>query len=97
MRYIPIDNSIQQHGRAWRYMVGAVCISVYRQHGGRVARYAVGAGQHGRKEGDILVYDMRTQYTTIQPPSPEPRNARVRVSRACVRVRALYYYIIIIL
>ena len=36
---------------------------------------------------------------SIQPPSPELRNARVRVSRARVRacVRALYYYIIIIL
>ena len=31
---------------------------------------------------------------SIQPPSSELRNARVRVSRA--RVRALYYYIIII-
>ena len=61
VRYIPIDNSIQA---AWRYMVGAVCISVYRQHGDRAARYTVGAGQHGGKEGDILVYDMRTQYTT---------------------------------
>ena len=74
-------------------MVGAVCISVYRQHGGRVARYAVGAGQHGRKEGDILVYDMRTQYTTSITRASQRPGACI----ACACVRALYYYIIIIL
>ena len=70
VRYIPIDNGIQQQGRAWRYMVGAVCISVY----------LCTICEH-----------------SIQPPSPELRNARVRVSRARVCVILLYYYIIILL
>ena len=85
VRYIPIDNGIQQHGRAWRYMVGAVCISVQD-------------GTAGRKHGIPMqqwVYLCTICEHSIQPPSPELRNARVRVSRACVR--ALYYYIIIIL
>ena len=96
-RYIPIDNGIQQHGRAWRYMVGAVCISVYRQHGDRAAWHTVSAGQHGRKDGDILVYDMRTQYTTaIARASQRPGAC---IACACVRyiIILLYYYIIIIL
>ena len=96
VRYIPIENGIQQHGRAWRYMVCAVCISVYRQHGGRWERYAVGAGQHGRKEGGILVYDIRTQYTTaIARASQRPGAC---IACACVRyiiIILLYYYIII--
>ena len=93
VRYIPIDNGIQQHGRAWRYTVGAVCISVYLLHGGRGGRYAVSAGQHGRKEGGILVYDMRTQYTTAITRTSQRPGACI----ACARVRALYYYIIILL
>ena len=74
-------------------MVGAVCISVYKRHGGRTAR----------QEG--MEYT-RVRYTiykhSIQPPSPELRNARVRVSRVrarvCVRyiIILLYYYNIII-
>ena len=85
VRYIPTDNGIQQHGRAWRYMVGAVCISVYGQHGGRAARYTCVR---------YTIYEH-----SIQPPSPEPelRNARVRVSRARACVILLYYYNIIIL
>ena len=101
VRYIPIDNGIQQHGRAWRCMVGAVCISVYRQHGDRAARYTVGAGQHSRKEarytnatGSILVYDMRTQYTTaITAIARASQRPGACIACACVRVR----YIIILL
>ena len=91
VRYIPIDNGIQQHGRAGRYMIGAVCISVYRQHGDRVARYAVGAGQHSRKEGDILVYDIRTQYTTAITRASQRPGACI----ACARVRVRYIIILL--
>ena len=88
VRYIPIDNGIQQHGRAWRYMVGAVCISVYRQHA---------TGQHGipTQQGVYLctIYDMRTQYT----PAIARASQRPGACIACACVRALYYYIIIIL
>ena len=84
VRYIPIDNGIQQHGRAWRYMIGAVCISVQ-------------GGTAGRKA--VSLYTICEH--SIQPPSPELRNARMRVSRvrACVRyiIILLYYYNIIIL
>ena len=98
VRYIPIDNGIQrstagmavaENGRAWRYMVGVVCISVYGQHGGRGERYAVGAGQHGRKEGGILVYNIRTQYT----PAIARASQRPGACIACACVR----YIIILL
>ena len=95
VRYIPIDNGIQQHGGAWRYMVGAVCISVYGQHDNRATRYTVGAGRRSREKHGIPtqqgVYLCTIYEHSIQPPSPELRNARVRVSRACVR------YIIILL
>lgn len=81
MRYIPIDNGIQQHGD-------------------RAARYTVGAEQHSRKEArhtnatsGILVYDMRTQYTTAITRASQRPGACI----ACACVRALYYYIIIIL
>ena len=99
VRYIPIDNGIQQHGGAWQYMVVAVCISVSRLHGGGGERYTVGAGQHGRKEGDILVYDMRTQYTTAIARASQRPGACIACVRACVRACAilLYYYNIIIL
>lgn len=90
MRYIPIDNGIQRHGRTWRYMVGA------GQHSRKEARYT-------NATRSILVYDIRYAIYehSIQPPSPKLRNARVRVSRARVCVRyiiiLLYYYNIIIL
>ena len=75
------------HGGIWL----ALCVYQYT--------VSMAAGQHGRKEGDILVYDIRYTNTVYnrhhQIPPPELRNARVRVSR--VRVCALYYYIIIIL
>ena len=85
-----------EHGRALRYMIGVVCISVYGQHGDRAARYTVGAGRQEARDTNaargILVYDMRTQYTTaITRASQRPGTCI-----ACVRVRALYYYIIII-
>ena len=100
VRYIPIGNGIQQHGRAWRHMVGAVCISAYKQHGDRGTRYTVGVGRHSRKEArytnatsGILVYDMRTQYTTVITRASQRPGACI----ACACVRALYYYIIILL
>ena len=90
-RYIPIDNGIQrstagmavaENGRAWRYMVGAVCISVHRQHGGRAARYT-------------CVRYANTVYNRHHQSFATPGCVyRVRV-RACVIL--LYYYNIIIL
>ena len=104
MRYIQCGHGIQQHGRAWRYMVGAVCISVYLLHGGREARYAVGVGQHSRKEArytnatrDILVYDIRTQYTTAIARASQRPGACIACACACACVILLYYYNIIIL
>lgn len=79
VRYIPIDNGIQQHGRAWRYMVGAACISVYRR-GDRAARYT-------------CVRYTNTVYNRHHQSFATPGC----VYRVRVRVRALYYYIIIIL
>ena len=91
VRYIPIDNGMQQHGRAWRYMVGDVCISAYRLHGGREARYT-------NATSGILVYDIRytnTVYNRHRQSFATPGCVyRVRV-RACVIL--LYYYNIIIL
>ena len=94
VRYIPIGNGIQQQGRAWRntaesggawrYMVGAVCISVYQY----TDSMAAGHGGIPTQQG---VYLCTIYKHSIQPPSL--RNARMRVSRACVRVR----YIIILL
>lgn len=105
MRYIPIDNSIQ-HGRAWRYMVGAVCISVYRLHGGRAARYTDSAGTAaGQGEarytnatgGYTCVRYANTVYNRHHQSFATPGCVyRVRV-RACACVILLYYYIIIIL
>ena len=100
VRYIPIDNGIQQHGRAWRYMVGAVCISVYRLHGGRAARYTDSAGtaagqgeaRYTNATRDILVYDMRTQYTTAITRASQRPGACIACACVCV-----YIYIIIIL
>ena len=101
VRYIPVDNGIQQHGGhggIW------LLLCVYQYTGG------MATGQHGipseqdstagRKHGIPMqqgVYLCTIYEHSIQPPSPELRNARVRVSRARACVRALYYYIIIIL
>ena len=86
VRYIPIDNSIQQHGGIW------LLLCVYRYTG------SMAAGKHGipTQQG---VHLCTICEHSIQPPSPELRNARVRVSRAraCVCVILLYYYNIIIL
>lgn len=89
-----------ESGRAWRYMVGVACILVYRLHGGGWERYTVGAGQHSRKEArytnatmGIFVYDMQTQYTTAITRASQRPGACI----ACACVRALYYYIIILL
>ena len=97
VRYIPIDNGIQrstagmavaENGRAWRYMIGAVCISVYRR-----CRTARQAARYTNATRSILVYDMRTQYTTAIARASQRPGACI----ACVCVRALYYYIIILL
>lgn len=100
VRYIPIDNGIQQqgeHGGIWLLL----CVYQYTdsmaagQHGIPSVQDSTAGGQHGipMQQG---VYLCMIYEHSIQPPSPELRNARVRVSRAraCVRV---YYYIIIIL
>ena len=85
----------RQHGRTWQYMVGAVCISVYRLHGGREARYT-------NATKGILVYDIRhanTVYNRHHQSFATPGCVyRVR-ARACVRyiIILLYYYNIIIL
>ena len=60
-----------------------------------VYRYTVGAGQHSRKEGNILMYDMRTQYTTAITRASQRPGACIACVRACVIL--LYYYIIILL
>ena len=85
VRYIPIDNGIQA---AWQDMAVYGWCRVY-----------IGAGQHSRKEGGILVYDMRTQYTPAITRASQRPGACIACVRACVRacVILLYYYIIIIL
>ena len=103
MRYIPIDNGIQQHGgHGGIWLVLCVYRYTYCMAAGG-GRYAVGAGRHSREKHGIsmqqVVYLCTICEHSIQPPSPELRNARVRVSRAraCVRyiIILLYYYIII--
>ena len=102
----------RQHGRAWRYIVDAVCISVYSQHGGKGERYTGGAGQ---QEGSTVyqcnkwytcvryaIYDIQTQYTTAITRSHHQSFATPGcVYRVCACVRyiiiLLYYYNIIIL
>ena len=100
VRYIPIDNGIQA---AWQDMAvyGWCCVYIgiliaWRQRG-TVYRRCRTAPQEGS-----TVYQRNKGYTcvryticehSIQPPLPELRNARVRVSRACVIL--LYYYIYI--
>ena len=87
-----------EHGGAWRYMVGVVCISVY-QHTDSMA-----AGQHGRKEArytnatmSILVYDIQTQYTAAIAGASQRPAACIACVCACACVILLYYYIIILL
>ena len=91
VRYIPTDNGIERsmagHGGIW------LVLCVYRYPD------CMAAGQHGMPSGqdstagrgDILVYDMRTQYTTAITRASQRPGACI----ACVR--ALYYYIIILL
>ena len=105
VRYIPVDNGIQQHGEHGGIWL-VLCVYQYTD--------CMAAGQHGipsvqdstagRKHGIPMqqgIYLCTICEHSIQPPLPEPlpelRNARVRVSRARACVRALYYYIIIIL
>lgn len=102
VRYIPIDNGIQQHGgsRVWQGMAvyGWCCvyisISVYGQHGGRAWRYT-------NATRGILVYDIQTQYTPAITIASQRPDACIAYARACVCVRyiiiLLYYYNIIIL
>ena len=104
VRYIPIGNSIQQQGGAWRHMIDVVCISVYQYTDCMAVEVSgipsVQDSTAGRKHGIPMqqgVYLCTICEHSIQPPSPELRNARVRVSRARVCVILLYYYIIIIL
>lgn len=98
---------IQHHGGQWSSAdipcVSNILISgYYIPHSFTTSDTADGLGAW-RSIGDT-VYNLAPQYTAAhnehawQPPPPELRNARVRVSRACVRVRILlYYYNIIIL
>ena len=94
VRYITIDNSIQQqgeHGGIWLVL----CVYQYTdcmaaEGNGIPSVQDSTAGRRGIYLGTICEH-------SIQPPSPEPRNARMRVSRARACVRALYYYIIILL
>ena len=84
VRYIPVDNGIQQHGEHGGIWL-VLCVYQYT----------------GSMAAGGTVYLCMTCEHSIQPPSSELRNARVRVSRAraCVRyiIILLYYYIIIIL
>ena len=76
-----------------------------QQHGGRGARYTVGAGTAQQGEARytnatrcILVYDMRTQYTPAITRASQRPGACIACVRACVRyiIILLYYYNIII-
>ena len=98
MRYIPVDNGIQQHGRhggsgEWQGMAVYGCCCVYI---GIMIAWRQAARYTNATRG---VYLCTICKHSIQPPSPELRNARVRVSRVrvCVCVILLYYYNIIIL
>ena len=101
-RLTTVYSSMAGHGGIW------LVLCVYQYTG------SMAAGQHGipsvqdstagRKHGIPMqqwVYLCTICEHSIQPPSPELRNARVRVSRAraCVRyiIILLYYYNIIIL
>ena len=99
VRYIPIDNGIQQHGEHGGIWL-VLCVYQYTDcmaaegHG----IPSVQDNTTGRKHGIQMqqgIYLCTICEHSIHPPSPGLRNARVRVSRACVR--ALYYYIIILL
>ena len=104
VRYIPIDNGIQQHGRAWRsgeWQGMAVydwrCVYIRIPAAWRQGSTA------GRKHGIPMqqwvylctIYDMRTQYTTAITRASQRLGACIACVRACVIL--LYYYIIIIL
>lgn len=92
VRYIPIDNGIQQHGRAWRYTVGVVCISVY-QYISIQAAWRQDSTVYQRNSGYTCVWYANTVYTRHHQSFATPGC----VYRACVRacVILLYYYIII--
>lgn len=99
VRYIPIENGIQQHGGHGGIWL-VLCVYRYTgQHGGCGERDTVGAGtaqqaaRYTNATMGILVYDMRTQYTTAITRASQRPGACI----ACACVRALYYYIIIIL
>ena len=80
VRYIPIDNGIQQHGGdggIW------LLLCVYQYTG------SMTTGQRG-----ILVYNIRTQYTTAITRASQRPGACITCVRACI---LLYYYNIIIL
>ena len=97
VRYIPIDNGMQQHGghggsRVWQGMAVYGCCCVYI---GIMIAWRKGRAEARDTDATmcILVYDMRTQYTTAIPRASQRPGACI----ACACVRALYYYIIIIL
>ena len=103
VRYIPIDNGIQistaGHGGIWLLLCvyrytdcmaaeGNGIQSVQERHSRKEARYA-------NATRDILVYDIRTQYTTAITRASQRPGACIACARVCAR--ALYYYNIIIL
>ena len=104
MRYIPIDNDIQQHGRAWRSgewqgmaVYGWCCVYIGIQIAWRQSRTEA---RYTNATRCILVYDIRyanTVYTRHRQTFATP-GCVYRV-RACVRyiIILLYYYNIIIL
>ena len=90
VRYIPIDNGIQQHGEhggIW------LVLCVYRYTGSMAAEGNGIPSVQDSTAGRKGIYLCIIYEHSIQPPSPELRNARVRVSR----VRACVRYIIILL
>ena len=104
VRYIPIDNGIQQHGRAWRYMVGAVCISVYQytdcmavEVNGIPSVQDSTAGQHGIPMQQWIYYVRYTNTVYNRHHQSFATPGCVYRVRACACVCALYYYIIILL
>ena len=97
-RLTTVYSSMAGHGGIW------LVLCVYRDADFMAA---VGSGiqsvqeRHSRKEARdtnaTKVYLCTIYEHSTQPPSPELRNARVRVSRVRACVILLYYYIIIIL
>lgn len=97
-RLTTVYSSMAGHGGIW------LMLCVYQYTG------SMATGQHGipseqdstagRKHGIPMqqgVYMCMICEHSIPPPSPELRNAWVRVSRACVRILLYYYNIIILL